>query len=622
MYLYSSDDDSFDEFVNGTKFITTYSETDDTNTKTSLTTTETTAFGNMAKTVYTDAFGRTIKEQTKNGDTVVLTKEYTYNSNGDYVTDQILTEKVTVGSTTYLYNQYSYDNNGNITVVKNLHSAGVQETYEYDELGQLVKENSTSFEYDNYGNITKKGIYSYSYEDENWKDRLTSRGNKTITYDEVGNPLNYMGATLTWKNGRQLASYVKGNLSLNYEYNEYGLRTQKVVNDNGTITTYNYTWTDDKLTHQAWDNNYLHFYYDYSDEIVGFEYFDGTDTKCYTYLKNMQGDVFGIADEEGNVVAQYTYDAWGRLKSATSGIGLINPIRYRGYYYDTEISMYYLQSRYYDQNVGRFISADDTDYIGYTETMLSYNIFTYCENNCVNKYDYLGTDAMFIYAPIKKFGIEHGHSAIMFKDSNGWYYFSDNGKNKTAEYETDFDFRYLGSWFYFKYGEELSDNYYEAQWQLENPPKKISKNKRINLLHNRLKQLGKKTIKINGEKVENPYYVCGLTLDTTLYQKPGYYIKGNFSSLYNYINNTLMKTKHHTIFNNCLNYSCNALLKGTFTGKYAKEIRKAYNYANGCIAPVKANYALWYFYLTYKDYFSASISQQSYLTDPYFYFYN
>ncbi len=381
LYLYSSNDESFDEIVNGTKFTTTYSETDDTDTKTSLTTTETTAFGDMTKTVYSDAFGRVTKEETKNGDTVVLTKEYTYINNGDYVTDQILTEKVTVGSTTYLYNQYSYDNNGNITVVKNLHSAGDQETYEYDELGQLVKENSTSFEYDNYGNITKKGIYSYSYNDANWKDRLTARGNKTFVYDESGNPLSYLDATLTWENGRQLASYTKGNLSANYEYNEYGLRTQKVVNNNGTITTYNYTWTDDKLTHQAWGNNYLHFYYDYNDEIVGFEYFDGTDAKYYTYLKNMQGDVFGIADEDGNVVAQYTYDAWGRLKSVPSGIGLINPIRYRGYYYDTEISMYYLQSRYYDPAVGRFINADDTYYIGYTGTVLSYNIFTYCENN-------------------------------------------------------------------------------------------------------------------------------------------------------------------------------------------------------------------------------------------------
>ena len=83
---------------------------------------------------------------------------------------------------------------------------------------------------------------------------------------------------------------------------------------------------------------------------------------------NAQGDVIALLDENYNIVVKYTYDTWGKVLSVTNASGTLitdtthighrNPIRYRGYYYDIETELYYLQSRYYDPEVGRFISCD------------------------------------------------------------------------------------------------------------------------------------------------------------------------------------------------------------------------------------------------------------------------
>ena len=83
--------------------------------------------------------------------------------------------------------------------------------------------------------------------------------------------------------------------------------------------------------------------------------------QLYYFDKNTLGDITAIRDKDGNVVATYAYDAWGNctVRNFTSdSIGNINPFRYRGYYYDTETGFYYLQTRYYDPTICRFINAD------------------------------------------------------------------------------------------------------------------------------------------------------------------------------------------------------------------------------------------------------------------------
>ena len=96
----------------------------------------------------------------------------------------------------------------------------------------------------------------------------------------------------------------------------------------------------------------------------------------------------------GNVVVEYTYDAWGNpltvTGSAASTLGAANPLRYRGYIYDEETGLYYVISRYYDPEIGRFINADDIDYLGADGSPLSYNLFAYCMNNPVNRFDVNG----------------------------------------------------------------------------------------------------------------------------------------------------------------------------------------------------------------------------------------
>ena len=110
----------------------------------------------------------------------------------------------------------------------------------------------------------------------------------------------------------------------------------------------------------------------------------------YYYITNLQGDVMKMVDAEGNVVASYEYDPYGKVLSATGTMATANPLRYRGYYYDSELEMYYLQSRYYDPNTGRFLNADDVSMLGASGTVLGYNLFAYCENNPANMADPTG----------------------------------------------------------------------------------------------------------------------------------------------------------------------------------------------------------------------------------------
>ena len=126
--------------------------------------------------------------------------------------------------------------------------------------------------------------------------------------------------------------------------------------------------------------------------MIGFEH-NGTK---YWYDKNLQGDITAIRNASGTLVAQYEYDAWGKHISITDGSGNdvsdnpnhianINPFRYRGYYFDVEIGWYYLNARYYDPNVGRFLSIDSI--LGANGGLQGYNLFAYCNNNPVNNCD-------------------------------------------------------------------------------------------------------------------------------------------------------------------------------------------------------------------------------------------
>ena len=224
----------------------------------------------------------------------------------------------------------------------------------------------------------------YTYGDAEWGDLLTTYDGEEITYDGIGNPLSYRGWTMSWQGGRQLASMAKGSDTLSFVYNESGLRTSKTVNG----VTHSYVWQGSKLAADITDAYALYFHYDSAGDVIGFtRTANGTDTE-YFYVKNLQGDILKVITATGTEAATYTYDAWGKLLTSTGDLADINPLRYRGYFYDTETGLYYLKSRYYDPEVSRFINPDA--FVSSGTSVASYNMMVYCDNNPINRIDPAG----------------------------------------------------------------------------------------------------------------------------------------------------------------------------------------------------------------------------------------
>ena len=150
-----------------------------------------------------------------------------------------------------------------------------------------------------------------------------------------------------------------------------------------------YLWQGSKLVSEYYDGKELEFFYDESGNPYAFSYKAGSTATpvTYYYLTNLQGDITGILDSSGTTVATYTYNAWGKLLSSTGDLADVNPLRYRGYYYDAETGLYYVSSRYYDPEIGRFINPDNVDLLGANGDFASLNLFAYCGNNPITRVD-------------------------------------------------------------------------------------------------------------------------------------------------------------------------------------------------------------------------------------------
>ena len=319
-------------------------------------------------------------------------------------------EEEILGGNSY---KYTYDANGNITSVllkKSTESAYTkQQQFAYDELNQLIraddlaKNRTEVYTYDNGGNILSTTVYpltwdslsgvtatdttTYTYGDSNWKDKLTAYGDTPITYDAIGNPLTYRGYTLTWQNGRQLASMKYGAINIGFTYDVDGLRTSKTIPNVGL--EHKYYYVGDRLQYETLGgSSALWYFYDADGNPSGIRYKDNSGTvNDYYFVCNWRGDVIQIYNASGTLVGSYTYDTWGKVtENATSAdtenITETNPIRYRGYYYDTETRLYYVNSRYYDPAVKRFLNSDDELLSAIsTQTLTNKNYFSYCDNN-------------------------------------------------------------------------------------------------------------------------------------------------------------------------------------------------------------------------------------------------
>lgn len=328
------------------------------------------------------------------GDYFTLEYEYLGGSNGK-TTD--LVSWFYAGGVDYSTSgtRYTYDSTGLLT--KEI-SSYVNKEYTYDAMSQLtqIRDNSRGFTYyftyDEGGNIINRTVrqdeqegvtpieYGYDYVyDSTWKDLLVEFNGQTIEYDEIGNPTKYLGYSNLYWEGRSLKSIKNGTeLVALYEYDADGIRTKKTVGDSVT----EYIYIGNQLSALNTDEGMLYFTYDGNGDLVSVNY-EGTD---YYYITNPFGDVIALIDSEGNVIERYIYDEYGvPTLINNSEIGKLNPFRYRGYIYDDETGFYYLKTRYYDPNTGRFISVD-----GFVSTgtgILGYNMFAYCCNNPVNSRD-------------------------------------------------------------------------------------------------------------------------------------------------------------------------------------------------------------------------------------------
>ena len=318
---------------------------------------------------------------------------------------------------------YTYDDNGNIIAAVR----GTQTvTYVYDKIGQLIRVNDPLegatwvYNYDRGGNITSKVRYAYTTGtlgtalqtipygyDPVWKDKLTSYNGQSITHDAIGNPIYDGTWHYQWEQGRRMWQMYKGadeqpgSVFVDFTYNANGLRTSKEVlryDDDGNFSfvTTQYTLHGNNVVHMTQGNNNLHFWYDAQNRPAIVE-FNGLK---YGYILNLQGDVVGLMDSTGAEVVRYTYDAWGKLLRTTgtmfSSLGYFNPFRYRGYIYDEETGMYYLRSRYYNPEFGRFINADAYSVPAqFCETLTNKNLYAYCNNNPIYQVDSSGLFGLF-----------------------------------------------------------------------------------------------------------------------------------------------------------------------------------------------------------------------------------
>ena len=346
-----------------------------------------------------DGLGRQSSRVLKNGSGAQVEKEdyaFLAGAGGNNATTTLIGSATYYGAgTAGTQYSYEYDKTGNLTAIKK--NGITLHTYTYDSLGQLTSwynaatDKTVRYGYYKGGNL--KNIYdgedtvSFVYNNgDGIADRLMVYDGQLLSYDDIGNPLNFRdGISMTWKNGRQLATLTNGQTSASYDYNESGIRNKKTVN--GITTTYQLDGS--KIVSENRNGTVQSYFYDENGSVLGITY----GGENYYFRKNFRNDVLAILNASGEVVVEYSYDPWGNILavngSLASTLGADNPFRYRGYYYDTESCFYYLNSRYYDAKVCRFVNAD--------AVLATNGLYTYCINNPVNYVDTDGYDPVKIY---------------------------------------------------------------------------------------------------------------------------------------------------------------------------------------------------------------------------------
>ncbi|MCM3005799.1 DNRLRE domain-containing protein [Priestia koreensis] len=283
---------------------------------------------------------------------------------------------------------YSYDANNNIT---DINANNGTTNYTYNKLNELTKEilpdgTSISYTYDAVGNRISKDVIksgstvttSYDYNENN---QLILANGVIYKYDKNGNLQDDGTNTYVFNAFNQLEEVkdLQGKTVAQYTYDEDGKR----ISSRTSKGIVKYFYDGNKVLYETDGLNRIlrEYTYDKGGHISTMT----TSGKTYYYLYNQHGDIIALTDEKGDVVASYTYDSWGNILSQSGELADVNPYRYAGYRYDNETGLYYLTARYYNSDLGRFISKDT--FHGFQNRPLSINKYAYAENNPVMNND-------------------------------------------------------------------------------------------------------------------------------------------------------------------------------------------------------------------------------------------
>ena len=331
----------------------------------------------------------------------IVRKKYSYQKEGIKDTNKIGREEIYVNNKSYINNEISYDEKQRVI------KEGTREfTYTQEGYIKTDSKNNVSYEYDNLGNIVKKskgGIeYTYKYFSNNRLKSVESNNKKiNISYDE-SNPLypsliersegeKREEIKLSYE-GRRLSIVEIGTKKYLYKYDSLG---QRVIKEEGNNKE-RYQYQDGRIKQVEKEGEYSLIYsYSSNGIIQSVSEISNKDIKTYFYLIDIIGNIVGLVDENGNIVVEYDYSSYGKVevKKDTVGISKKDHIRYKGYIYDEETKLYYLISRYYDPEIGRFISPDSVEYIE-PSSISGLNLYVYCCNDPINMYDPSGHFAL------------------------------------------------------------------------------------------------------------------------------------------------------------------------------------------------------------------------------------
>ena len=326
------------------------------------------------------------------GSKQILSNYYSYKTNSKYqnALSSIIEEESKFYGSSHYIRSYKTDSLGNVTNVSD--SVFGSHAYTYDSRGFLIKEDNTSYTYDDNGNMITSGNSTYKYDNLN---RLISINGDSIFYSftNPGNPRLFKDTEYKFE-GRRLVGIsedlgVDEQQTVDYTYNSNGLIIKKVLGywyaddrDSEEYTT-KYYYDGEKLITEIGPRNRLDFLYDENGILYGLI---KDSSRKYFYIRDFMSNILGLVDDSGNIVVKYKYDAYGNRISITdtSGcdLGNINPFRYKGYYYDDDVEMYYCKSRFYVPSWHRWLNSDSINYLE-PKNITSLNLFTYCNNNPV-----------------------------------------------------------------------------------------------------------------------------------------------------------------------------------------------------------------------------------------------